>query len=486
MKQKIMVKYYNENKIAWIIVMFLLLIIMLSMSFNDFYATVRSSMNLWDAVKDGHFLDYYAYCEPGMPGNTWTSFGRKGSGAAAYDATIYLIFAIWNLPLWIYEQIQGANAFDSFALLFYSKCFLFILLIIVSYYSVKILRFLLGENIERECAFLLSLLSSTLLIMYSLYTGNYDILELAFMIAGTYYFLCGKTIAFFISYSFAISIKYLPLFAFVYLVLLRYKKIHVILGSFAAGSLVTVVEKLIFRPSEHRVLLDSEPVNSGLSFLLTPSIPLGGLSIPIYPVLYVILGFYIWLKCDSQKNLGVKTIFFTLLPYALLYLLSNPHPQWIVLVVPFALILWFLNPSRFLINNVLGMIYTGTLLIRQMLFYHWVFAQENFTGYLPYHLLGKKAMEQRGVPVLGYSMPDILKLIQAKWDYSLLITVLNIATGLFLIFINFPWNDRSYQGEYKLPDNYRKQVAIRCVVSWILMIAPVSVYFLEMLVYLVR
>ncbi len=481
------IEIFRCNKVAWICVFVLMILTMVSMNFNDFYTTVRTGINVWEAIKDGAFLDFYAYSEPGMPGNIWTSYTRMGSGAASYDATIYLVFAVWNLPLWVYEQVTGANAFDNFALLIYSKALLFLLLVLTAHYSAKIFRLIKGDQVSEENAFLLSFFSSALLITYTLLTGNYDVLELVMMVAGTYYFLQNKLAPFLVLYSFAISIKYLPLFAFGYLIVFRYKKIHQIIGCLLAGSAVTIIEKLTFRPSAHRVMSSTEPIYSGFSFMMNPGIHVAGVQIPIYPILYVAFGMYIWICWKKDEQLVSRTLYISLLPYLVLYLLSEPHPQWIVLVVPFALLLWYYQDRLFKWNAILGLVYTATLLLRQMLFYHWVFAHDNFTGYLFYHLIGRNQMERRNVLSLGYSMPDVLKIIQARVDYSLLIGIINIAAGTILLFINYPgFSDRFTKPMIKGKTPQKKVIVWHNIFMWAMILAPIMLYVAEMLLYAIR
>lgn len=95
-----------------------------SHAYQDFCETMRHGLTVWDALFDGKLIDFYAYCG-GNNGGIYCGSDTLGTYMdARYDFTIYVIFAIWNFPLWLIEHFGGGNIQNSFIAMLYAKSML--------------------------------------------------------------------------------------------------------------------------------------------------------------------------------------------------------------------------------------------------------------------------------------------------------------------------------------------------------------------------
>lgn len=95
-----------------------------SHAYQDFCETMRHGLTVWNALFDGKLIDFYAYCG-GNNGGIYCGSDMIGTYMdARYDFTIYVIFAIWNFPLWLIEHFGGGNIQNSFIAMLYAKSML--------------------------------------------------------------------------------------------------------------------------------------------------------------------------------------------------------------------------------------------------------------------------------------------------------------------------------------------------------------------------
>lgn len=92
--------------------------------YRDFYETMRHGLTVWDALSDGRITDFYAYCA-GNGNGIYCGSDMLGTYMdARYDFTIYILFAVWNFPLWLIEHFSGINIQNSFTAMLYAKSML--------------------------------------------------------------------------------------------------------------------------------------------------------------------------------------------------------------------------------------------------------------------------------------------------------------------------------------------------------------------------
>lgn len=235
MDKKTKICIWSSN-IMWVITIALLFV---SYVYMDFIATQRHGIEFWNVLINGNLKNFYSYC------------AENTICPAAYDFTFYGIFAIWNFPCWVYERISGLNSQECIWFVLYGKG-----LVLASYIvCIKIVNdigtLLFPE--KKDVRIGVTFGSSSLILVYSIYTGNYDILTVVFILAGIYYLIKynmdSRTkyyILYLLLFSIATSMKYFAIWLFIPITLLKNKNVLVVFRDIACCVLITCLEKIYF------------------------------------------------------------------------------------------------------------------------------------------------------------------------------------------------------------------------------------------------
>lgn len=181
---------------------------------GDLFHTSSSSY----AYLNGHFSDFYDY-------------NANYVGRNDYLPLIYIIFAIWNIPLKIFGLMHDVasigipiNAIE----LLWTKFLLVIFFSATIFVIYKIGKVISSES--QKAKYIAIIFATSPIAIFSVFIfGGYDIIGILFTMIGFYYYIQKKYYKFCIAFSLAISIKFFPLIIFIPLLLLAEKRIiHII------------------------------------------------------------------------------------------------------------------------------------------------------------------------------------------------------------------------------------------------------------------
>ena len=102
--------------VLWICTICLFLVLLVSHAYNDIIVTTRHGINFWDILLNGDFLAFYDR-NVTASGNTVYSDVQ----GCAYNILVYIVFAIWNLPLYLMERFASVDVMNSIPCLAYAK-----------------------------------------------------------------------------------------------------------------------------------------------------------------------------------------------------------------------------------------------------------------------------------------------------------------------------------------------------------------------------
>ena len=410
------------------------ILIFLSYLYDDFYITQRHGVEFWNACFfHGGPLKFYSYV------------AENTISLAMYDFTIYLIFAVWNIPCWIYELITGADSQNVVILMIYAKS-----LILVSYYlSIYFLKKLYDDivRITGEQSFLTDYdvlayyASSVLLTIYSVYTGNYDIFSLAIIIAGIDALINDKIGKFILLFAIATSLKYFAIWIFVPLILIKEKRIHRIVLSLVACYSISFVENIVF--GKNAVFAEYGDMGFSAAERLKQILGAGEISIfengifSLSFLLYSLLCIYCYLISPSGKKLIDNILYVSLLAWAIFFFIVFFNCYWIILMVPFLALITVRNKENLYINVILEFIFSLTMLGNCMIRQAWVVGGINgFSTHLALESFLAKALNLFIPPVgtIGNKMME-----HDSW-YGLGLYIYSTMVASFIAFavINIP------------------------------------------------
>ena len=328
----------------WLLFILLAGVLFLSFEMRDLFHTAGCSYGFLD----GHFLDFYDYLEA----NGIAENGSVGLGAA-YLPTVYLIFALWNLPMKIFGFVPQASAQLGFIPIMWAKllpCLVFILSGVVVYKICQELK--MSERKTKLCLF--AYLGSPVCLFGQFALGQYESFMTFCLILGFYFWLRKKDILFIATFAVAMTFKYTAILFFLPLLLLREKRIWRILLETAGVFVLMALEMLVFWHSEaFRMNAFGIGASSGSPVgYVTNAAYFTGFNFGDHMQFVVYLAFVAFAfvvayayfkKLPDEREHASYGIYLMCLSAAALFCFSKWHPHWLMIAVPFWTISAFLH-----------------------------------------------------------------------------------------------------------------------------------------------
>lgn len=328
--------------------LFVLALCFLLFQQGDLSHTTASSY----AYLNGHFADFYDYNKKYMGGND-------------YLPLIYVIFAIWNIPLHLFgltSSMGGMGAPLPIELLAIERAWAKLLLVAFFFAAAKVLAKIsgvIGEGVDGVRPPVASIFATAPIAIFCIFIfSQYDIIGVLFTLLGFYFYLRKDLTRFAWFFSIAISFKYFALFIYFPLILMVEKRHLHIAKLVLIGFVVTAVQLAIYWGGD---------VFRGEIFALATGKALGALAgklsfknTQVYVFCSYIIGcLYLYLKkFDVDLEWKRAAMLVPIAAYGLMFSAVVWHPQWIIIVMPFfALAYTYVrNRKLFAYVDLLGML----------------------------------------------------------------------------------------------------------------------------------
>lgn len=460
-------------------------VVLFSHMYFDFFATYRHGLNFWYALSEGHPFSFYSYARA-IPGMT---INREVSCGAAYDFTIYAVFAIWNFPAWVYEKISGTPAESVLWCLLWGKLMLAVIAIASAAGVRKIHELITGDREESKTALFVYLFSG-ILIVSVYYIGQYDIIGVLFAIYGVYYYLKKDYKKFYLFFALAITCKYFALLMFLCLVLLYEKRILYIIRDMILGCWLVAVEKILFSLGKsyeeiHPLAeVAAKPVtgiagtsilSSRTSYLFSLQYHMGVDSISVFVLAIGLLCAYCYLqKREDNYAFYYKVLYVSFAANTFFIIFAASTPYWAVLLAPWLVLTIYCKGEHLKLNMLLETVGTASFLVWHMAREPYIFRSDNCEGMLMYYILGRPYFYKTGA---GDVMAALME--------SALGSGFNFCRYVFytcfiiLLVINFPRADKAAYKKQPQEPGMRGLLLFRevCVIGIILL--PLIVYVIQ-------
>lgn len=341
--KQILSKEYRHEKILVLVLMVCAGIAFLSFSYGDILCTLDNSVLLVKAIRDGEFLNYYDYTL--LYGNTYWP--------ADYDILIYIIFALWNIPIILLHLFFGYDYILSGWSLMWGKGISVVFIIGVAYGVYKICRLL---DIDKRMSYIACFLvfSSVSVFAPVFMIAQYDSISLMFMVFGFYFYLKGEYKKFLILFAIAIPLKMFAIFLLVPLILLKEKRIFIALFQIAITCVFGMIPKVLFAGDPVYQFRTGSQNEYALTKLLNSSVSYGSYEVPIFLTLLVAICIYCYVKeLKNDKENILYPIYISALVFSSFIAFVSINDYWIVIAVPFIIVLIMCNPEKMKINILL-------------------------------------------------------------------------------------------------------------------------------------
>lgn len=420
--------YIQPYKYEYIFCCIFVTLILFSTLYNDFIYTYRSAINFWYALTEGHPLSFYSYAKA-FAGHTVC---RGWNHGAAYDFTIYFIFAVWNLPAWIYERISGHFAESCLLWMIWAKL-MFVPFAILCAKGMKNIYCFVTKSEEDVKTIVYAWSFSGFLLVSTYFVGQYDIIGVLFAIWGVYYYLKGDYKKFYLFFAVAITCKYFAVFIFIPLILLYEKRILRIACDVCCGFILVLAEKMLFGLGRHyneihgivneatettNKVVGTGILGSRIQYLFYVNMDWGDNVLYLFVLATVAIYVYCYLqKREETYQFYYKVIYLCFAVYSVFLLFASVPVYWVILIAPWMVLVIYCRGNHRKINLLLETAIMVLFILKCMVYGKAFFNSAVFEGMTLYYLFGKPAfyplgissvmallVEQRPVFALAYNL----------------------------------------------------------------------------------
>lgn len=320
----------------------------------------------------------------------------NGWSSIPYGLILQGVCAIWSLPVFVLSEMGLASTMSVGARLWY-KLFVLIFLALDTKQIGTIARQMGVKNDRKICWLRLYFLSSLSVMLPAVHIAQMDAVYLFPMLLGISYYLSGQYYKFLICFAIAIPIKFLPIFVFVPLVLLHEKRYLYIMRDLCIGIVGILADKAMksigYRIEMHMGIdpglevwdVSDIVMESSWGNLFENSILAFNTEFSIAICLFI--GLCIWCYMKKSKIQSQAAVFVSLLGILSLFIFGTVTPYWIILCVPFVLLLIFHNDKYYRVLLPLELIFSGAFLYTAIFRTNWIYGSEDTFNFLLFKLI---------------------------------------------------------------------------------------------------
>lgn len=457
----------KPSKAEWIILVIILGFCFFTMYYTDIVIIYEEAFHLLDCIALGKFSEFYNY----------SYLNSSFDVVPVYDLLIYIIFAIWGLPVWVIHKLTGIEEYALYAIPveLWFKALLIIFLIAGAYYIKKI-----GRSLEMEKGgyvqwMVFAYLSSMILVLPVFDVAQVDIISIFFILGGFYYYLEGDMKRFIAFFAIAIPMKLFALFIFVPLLLYQEKRIIYIIRNAILGLVLLVAVKLPFLDTMEEVSVAKNLFNYDMMNRLMSSTAFShDQELSVFILLFALLCIYCFYKkpdnVDERKGYAAYFAFAT---FMLLFMfLSECHPYWIVFLSPFLTILIFYN-GNLKLNLLLEIGLSITFIIDRMFLFWGVFGRSTTFDFLFLQNIGPRNKFER-IPLKAFL--DYFNYL----DYRHACIGVFFACSIALLIINLPYKNMRKGSTSAIDGEVRGILWTRVTLLFLYVLALIGVVLLDM------
>lgn len=425
--KKFWAKNEKPNKLDIALLVCLLAFCTLVFIYGDIKATLEHSFNFIDSIFSGRFNDFYQVAIEN------STFGHP----AVYDIPLYFIFALWNLPIYIIKSITGLNYLGSFPCLLWAKSLIILVTLMTAKTLFSVSKELgISKNKSKWIVFLF--LSSTMLIIPNFVIVQYDIFSIYFSLLGILAYLKRDNRKFIFYFIIANTLKLFSVFIFIPLLLLREKKIINIIWKTAAGFSGVLLCKLLFLGNVAYAASTKSFAKEMLMRLQETGIEWNntGFMIPFFfLVLFGVCIFAYAKKCETKEEENKFVIYLPLVIFYSFITFTVVNPYWMVLVLPYSVLIMFLTPRYLKLNLLLDAIVGLLFMLVSFIIIPHLFSNYNLSAMLLSKIVSPERYSRR-----FNSVSDFLQQFHFERYVNIVLGLLVISVIAILI-INYPRKD---------------------------------------------
>jgi len=307
----------------------------------DMKLTMFQSSDLLDCIFAGKPFDFYRYTLD--IASTTGYFDRFApTSGAIYNIVIYFTMAIWALPVYVLNLIFHFTGYASL-LNIWGRILVIGLSIFCAFLLTKLSKKISSNILESKWIGYL-FLTSPILIFCVVIFNQYDIFCVTATLLALLFYLDKKYYKFSMMISLAICYKLFPIFVFIPLIALAEKRLYKLFIYFAIAVSLYFTTTFLWSTFDIGYNMTQSimlPEFGFYQWVFKAELPAGisNISIFIFSII-VISALAYWLKPD-EPDFPVIAIYLAGISYMSFFVFVDWHPQWMVILLPFLMLILF-------------------------------------------------------------------------------------------------------------------------------------------------
>ena len=312
---------------AWAGLGLLGLFCLLTYCYTDLPLIVRHSLHLWRALGRGELLSFYQTATLLPVGEALPQ-----TGEVPYDIWVYLLLAVWNLPVFLWELLSGHTLETSLLALLWARLGL-MLPFAGCFWALRGVADTLRCS-QQQAEWACFGFAGSLFVVNGLFCiGQIDIFSAFFALMGFWAFVRQDTPKFIGWFALAVTFKMFALFAFLPLLLLAEKRPLRLAGHTLAACSLSFASKLFFFRDKMATPTQFDE-RRFFRFLLAGRIVTEQHLFSVTAVLFGALLVLCWLARPKPEDRPRWAAWALLAGYGCLFLGGTSYPYWAVVLGP--------------------------------------------------------------------------------------------------------------------------------------------------------
>lgn len=404
--------------------------LILAYNYYDFKSLTIWSTNILDCLIDGKLGSYYQV--------TYENVYGAPHGYLGFNYLVLIPWAVWNIPIWLMQRFGGLRIVDHTLMLAWSQLFLVAMVLLIAFYSKKIIQIFTKDDYICKWSMYL-ILCCPFIFIAVIVAGQTDIIVIAAATIAIYYLLQGKTWVFLLWMAFSISAKPFLIFSYIAVVLLIEKNV-IKMGVMLLGSVLPMfLFNIIYQNAPlFRESLEMGTTDSIIEKTLSSAIPAMGNSASVVIILLVLIYFIAYcINYHSESIESKKYVIYMMTAPMLLYMAFASYEFYRkVYLMPFLILMLAINRKFWSINILLEKVLVLTGILHLMMY-------GKYSGVA--FLINQNIMRRLGLlrdmkecpnPYLPHRILE--KLGESAQTVITLNVSVFVAVSLILLVINFP------------------------------------------------
>lgn len=423
-------KSEEPHKLDWLtfgliaIVLFFMVV-----EYGDFTATLRHGVLFDEALFKGRIFDYYQFV---LENSDYTQV------PVVWEIPMVAIVGIFMLPIYIVKILINVDLFDLSIGILYGKIFL----VIFTYFCAKTIKNIIlditqDKNLGKWIFFIF--FTSTQIYLHIFGIGRFDIIPTFAMLKMIECALNKKTVRFILWAALGITLKSFALFLFIPMILFYEKSLLKIIGK-TICALLGLAACILWYHNDPAYIASGasfrKAILSNLFASHTVHIYIGMASLVVVSMIIVCCFAYV-INPSNNKTYNLKIVsYIGFTVFISMFLFMGFHPNWIVTLVPFSILIMFTSPKYFKLNIILD------IFLYMVLVFSFLFIQSGSYGANILNILFHNKIISFSTNNNYISIFELLGIENSQIISSILMGLF-LGISLVILIINFPRQDET-------------------------------------------